>query len=345
MKCINKFIKKRISVVLVIVMLVTFCLGGCGFTEVTLSYSELSDKPAFLTTTVEEEDEFVHALAENYCVSVTDVAIDGIDTQMINGAGLFDLKRGQVLFGSRLYEHFYPASITKVLTAYIVLKDVEEGKLAMDTPVPIGPNTVINESGVAACAFNQGDAVTVEQALYVMMLRSDNGTAIALAELVSGSVEAFAERMNAEAAAIGATSSHFVNPNGLTNAEHYSTIYDLYLLLTKAMENTTFAQIFQTKEYETTVTDKDGVPRTVSCTATNRYARGLENVPEGVMFLGGKTGTTKAAGNCLIIYTMNEAGDSYICVVLGAQDQDTLYLKMGELLGQTVVVSRAAVAD
>ena len=345
MKCINNLMKKKISIVLVFSMLIVFCLGGCGSAKVTLSYSELSDKTAFSIADSEEEDVVVHALAENYCVSVTDVALDGIDAQMVNGAGLFDLKREQILFASNLYERFYPASITKVLTAYIVLKDVEEGKLALDTQVPIGPNTVINESGVAACAFNQGDTVTVEQALYVMMLRSDNGTAVALAELVSGSVEAFAERMNAEALAIGATKSHFVNPNGLTNEEHYSTIYDLYLILAKAMENSTFGQIFQTKEYETTVTDSNGVPRTVSCTATNRYARELENVPKGVLFLGGKTGTTKAAGNCLIIYTMNEAGDPYICVILGAQDQDTIYLKMGEMLSRTVVVSGEAVSN
>lgn len=345
MKCINNFIKKRISTVLAFSLLTTSCLGGCSSAKVTLSYSELSDKPAFLSAAVREESEDVHALAENYCVSATDVAIDGIDVQRVNGAGLFDLKREKVLFGARLHEHFYPASITKVLTAYIVLKDVEEGKLALDTQVPIGPNTVINESGVAACAFNQGDMVTVEQALYVMLVRSDNGTAVALAELVSGSAEAFAERMNAEAAAIGATNSHFVNPNGLNNEEHYSTVYDLYLILAKAMENATFAQIFQTNEYETTVTDKNGVSRTVSCTATNRYARGSAAMPEGVLFLGGKTGTTKAAGNCLIIYTVNEAGDPYICVVLGAQDQDAIYLKMGELLDRTVVVSGDAVSN
>ena len=345
MKCINNLIKKKIYIVLVFSILMISCLGGCGSAKVTLSYSELSDKPEFLGAAAVDENEAIHALAENYCVSATDVAIDGIDAQMVNGAGLFDLKREQVLFGSRLHEQFYPASITKILTAYIVLKDVEEGKLTLDTRVPIGPNTVINESGVAACAFNQGDTVTVEQALYVMMLRSDNGTAVALAELVSGSVEAFAEQMNAEAAAIGATNSHFVNPNGLSNAEHYSTIYDLYLILAKAMESTTFAQIFQTREYETTVTDKAGVPRTISYTATNRYAKGLVAVPEGVLFLGGKTGTTKAAGNCLIIYTMNAAGDPYICVVLGAQDQDTVYLKMGELLDRTVVASGDAVSD
>lgn len=334
MKCINNLSKKRISYLFVFILLFSssFINGGCGRKNVILSYSELSDKSVFSSFETDKEEDVIHSLAENYCVSATDVAVDGIDAQMINGAGLFDLKNHQVVFASRLHEHFYPASITKVLTAYIVLKDVEEGKLAMNTPVPIGPNTVIRESGVAACAFNQGDTVTVEQALYVLMLRSDNGAAIALAEVSAGSAEAFAERMNTEAAAIGATNSHFVTPNGLHNAEHYSTVYDLYLILAKAMENTAFSNIFQTREYETTVIDKKGAPRTISCTATNRYARNQEAVPEGVSFLGGKTGTTKAAGNCLIIYTVNGTGTPYISIVLGAQDQDTVYLKMGEML-------------
>lgn len=334
MKCINNHMKKRISSFLVFVFLLSACFtnSGCGKKSVTLSYSELSDKSVFSCVETDKKDAVIHSVAENYCVSATDVAVEGIDAQMVNAVGLFDLKHRQVLFASRLHERFYPASITKVLTAYIVLKDVEGGKLSLDTPVPIGPNTVIRESGVAACAFNQGDVVTVEQALYVMIVRSDNGAAVALAELAAGSVEAFAERMNTEAVAIGATNSHFVNPNGLNNAEHYSTAYDLYLILSKAMDNTTFTNIFQTKEYETNVVDNKGGARTISCTATNRYARGTEAVPEGVLFIGGKTGTTKAAGNCLIIYTTNGGGDPYISVVLGAQDQDTLYLKMGEML-------------
>ncbi len=336
MKCISRIVKKKIGILFIYTVLLLWTLAGagCGSENVTLSYPELSEKEAFSSVATDETGTAIRAMAEEYCVSATDVAMEGIDAQMVNGAGLFDLKRNQVLFASRLHEHFYPASITKVLTAYIVLKDVEAGKLTLDTPVPIGPNTVINESGVAACAFQQGDTVTVEQVLSVMIIRSDNGAAVALAELISGSVADFAERMNAEAAAIGATNSHFVNPNGLQNAEHYSTIYDLYLILAKAMENTTFSNILQTREYTTVVTDKNGVPREVTCKATNQYARGKKEAPEGVSVLGGKTGTTRAAGNCLIIYALNNAEEPFICVVLGAQDQDTLYLKMEEMLSR-----------
>lgn len=335
MKCINKRKKQQIFLSCMLSFALALSVTACGKSEVTLPFSEFADREAF-SYAVAEEEAPIKGMAENLCVSATNVAIEGIDTQMLNGAGLFDMKREEVRYGDRMFEHAFPASMTKVLTAYIVLKDVQNGAVSMDTPVPISANTVIHETGVAACAFLEGDQVTVEQALNVMIIRSDNGAAVALAELISGSTEAFAERMNQEAAALGATNSHFMNPHGLNHAEHYSTVYDLYLIFAKALEFDTFANILQKKEYETVVTDANGAPRTISCTATNYFASGKAPVPEGVLFLGGKTGTTKAAGNCLIIYTLNAAGDPFISLVMGAQDRDTVYIKLTELLEQTL---------
>lgn len=335
MKCINRRKKQQIFLSCMISFALALSVTACGKSEVSLPFSELSNREAFSYTTAEEEAP-IKGMAENLCVSATNVAIEGIDTQMLNGAGLFDIKREEVRYGDRMFERIFPASLTKILTAYIVLKDVQNGSVSLDTPVPISANTVIREKGVAASAFLQGDQVTVAQALNVMLIRSDNGAAVALAELISGSTEAFAERMNQEAAALGATNSHFVNPNGLNHAEHYSTVYDLYLILAKALEYDTFADILQKKEYETVVTDAQGASRNISCTATNFFASGRVPLPEGVLFLGGKTGTTKAAGNCLIIYTLNTAGDPFISLVMGAQDRDTVYIKLTELLEQTL---------
>lgn len=335
MKCINRRKKQQIFLSCILSLALALSVTACGKSEVTLPFSEFADREAF-SYAGEKEDAPIKGMAENLCVSATNVAIEGVDTQMLNGAGIFDIKREAVLYGDRMFERLFPASLTKILTAYIVLKDVKNGAIAMDTPVPIGPNTVIRESGVAASAFLQGDQATVEQVLNVMILRSDNGASVALAELISGSVEAFAERMNQEAAALGATNSHFVNPNGLNHAEHYSTVYDLYLILNNALEYDTFADILQKKEYETVVTDAKGAPRTISCTATNYFASGKAPLPEGVLFLGGKTGTTKAAGNCLIVYTLNASGDPFISLVMGAQDRDMVYTKITELLMQTL---------
>lgn len=317
------------------VVVLAVSAAGCGSSRLSLSYNDLKEREAY-SVSRQNQEESASFFASDLCVSASDVAIDAIDTSMVNGAGLFDLNQKKVLYGDNLYQPFFPASITKVMTAYIVLKDVAAGKISLDTPVPIGANTVINESGVAACAFNQGDTVTVEQALNVFLIRSDNGTGVALAELISGSSDEFVERMNAEARALGATGSNFANPHGLTNANHYTTIYDLYLIFKEAVKYDTFLDIIQKKEYETTVISANGQPRVVNCHAMHYYATGKAAVPEGVILIGGKTGTTKAAGNCLILYSYDQSGNPYITVTLGAQDKDTLYVKMSELLTETV---------
>lgn len=329
MKYLNR---KIISLLLIVTIFIP--LTGCG-SKVTLAFSSRKDLPEF-SDSMAYGTENTQLLASDLCVSATDVTIESIDTSMVNGAGLFDVNNEKIIYGSNLYQAFFPASITKVLTAYIVLKEVDEGNISLDTQVPISANTVINESGVAACAFNQGDSVTVAQALNLLLIRSDNGTAVALAELISGSADEFAVRMNQEARALGATGSNFANPHGLTDANHYTTIYDLYLIFNAVVKYDTFLEIIQKNEYETTVTSADGQPRVVNCHALHYYATGKVAVPEGVIILGGKTGTTKAAGNCLILYSYDQEGNPYITITLGAQDRDTLYVKMSELLSESV---------
>lgn len=330
MKCINKRI---ISLLLILILGGTSF--GCGKSEVSLKFSDMKAQEVFSVTDNQLNDS-ISLMASDLCVTSSDVSIDTIDTSMVNGAGLFDITNKKVLYGSNLYEAFFPASITKVLTAYIVLKDVEAGKISLTDAVPISANTVIHESGVAACAFNQGDLVTVSQALNLLLIRSDNGTAVALAEFISGSVEEFSVRMNEEAKALGATGSNFVNPHGLTDANHYTTIYDLYLIFNEVVKYDTFLEIIQKNEYETTVTSADGQPRVVNCHAMHYFATGKVAVPEGVLLIGGKTGTTNAAGNCLILYSYDQNGNPFISITLGAQDRDTLYVKMSELLAESV---------
>lgn len=310
-------------------------LTGCGNSGVSLPYSDLKEREMFSDGAAAEDDS-VAFMAADLCVSASDVAIDYIDTSMVNGAGLFDINNKKVLYGDNLYEPFFPASITKVMTAYIVLKDIASGKLTLDTQVPISANTIINENGVAASAFIQGDYVTVEQALNVFLIRSDNGTGVALAELVSGSADEFAKRMNEEAKALGATGSNFANPHGLTDPNHYTTVYDLYLIFKEAVKYDTFIDIIQKKEYETTVTAENGQLRVINCHATHYYATGKVSLPDNVILIGGKTGTTKAAGNCLILYSYDQEGNPYITITLGAQDRDVLYAKMSELLSESV---------
>ena len=140
--------------------------------------------------------------------------------------------------------------------------------------------------------------------------------------------------MNAKAHALGATNTHFMNPHGLTDSDHYTTAYDLYLIFKEAIRFDTFNEIIHMSEYQTVFYDKNGKEKTFDKQSTNRFLRGLYQPPANVTVIGGKTGSTSAAGYCLMLLTRDENGSPYISVVLRAQSVDVLYGRMQELLGE-----------
>lgn len=144
---------------------------------------------------------------------------------MAEGAGTFNLATNTVTYAQNIYEKLYPASTTKILTAYIALK---YGNL--EDYVTVSENAADQASDSSVCGLKAGDVVQLKDLLYGMMLKSGNDAAIAIAEHIGGSVEGFADMMNQEALAMGATRSHFVNPNGLPDENHYTSVYDLYLI-------------------------------------------------------------------------------------------------------------------
>ena len=173
----------------------------------------------------------------------------------------------------------------------------------------------------------------MDDLLYGMMLRSGNDAAISIAESISGSVEEFAALMNKEAAALGATQSHFVNPNGLPDENHYTSVYDLYLIFRAALQNETFVQIISTTSYDVTYQAGDGTIEEHTWENTNQYLSGHAKSPDGFTVIGGKTGTTGAAGYCLVLYSMNEQSQPIISIVLKA---DGLALGKGVLICNTL---------
>ncbi|MEI3340415.1 MAG: serine hydrolase [Eubacterium sp.] len=135
-----------------------------------------------------------------------------------------------------MYEKRYPASTTKILTAYLALK---YGKL--DDTLTVSQDAIYTlMAGSSICGLKPGDKITLEDALYGLMLCSGNDAANVIAEYISGSTEKFADLMNEEAKALGATQSHFVNAHGLPDEDHYTTAYDLYLIFNAAIKNEDF---------------------------------------------------------------------------------------------------------
>ena len=174
--------------------------------------------------------------------------------------------------------------------------------------------------------------MTLRDLLYGLMMRSGNDAAIAIAEHLSGDTESFAVKMNEEARLLGATASHFVNPNGLPDEDHYTSVYDLYLMFQAAIKDDTFCDLIRATSYTTNYTHADGSAATQDWSSTNRYFSGEAEAPEGFTVIGGKTGTTGDAGYCLVLLTENAAGEQIISIVLKADCRSNLYLLMNQVL-------------
>ncbi len=233
------------------------------------------------------------------------------------GAVLMDASTGQVLFGKNQGKQFYPASITKVMTALVVLE-----RCKLTDVVTFSASATTNlESGAVSLNITEGDQLTVEQALYGLLLKSANEIGNGLAEHVGGSISGFADLMNAKAKELGCKNTHFANPHGLNDSTHMTTPYDMALIMRAALQNETFRKIDTTLTYNFPATKKAGA-RTITMghkmmyPSDSRYYEGI---------IGGKTGYTSKAGNTLVTGVQRN-GVSLIAVVLkskGTQYTDT----------------------
>ena len=309
MKCINKM---RL---LCLCGIAAVFMSGCGQTVVSYDnpydiYSTSADYGLASEGAGSEKTYF----SQNLCVA-DDVNIgnDTTDSQVAEGAGTFNLATNTVTYAQNIYEKLYPASTTKILTAYIALK---YGNL--EDYVTVSENAADQASDSSVCGLKAGDVVQLKDLLYGMMLKSGNDAAIAIAEHIGGSVEGFADMMNQEALAMGATRSHFVNPNGLPDENHYTSVYDLYLIFQNAVQDQTFLDIISTMSYDVVYTDVNGAGVEKTWENTNQYLTGKEKAPEGITVVGGKTGTTGAAGYCLVLYSYNASGQPIVSIVLKA---------------------------
>ena len=225
-----------------------------------------------------------------------------------DGGIVMDSDTKTVLYGKNMDQPYYPASITKILTALIVLErcDLEE-------MVTFSHDDVYNvEAGSSSAGIDEGDVLTVRDCLYALMLASANESANALACHISGSREEFAKLMNEKAESLGCTGSHFANPSGLNDENHYTTAHDMALIARAAIQNPDFLTINGTRSYQLAPTKRTPEGGYVA----NHHK--MLNKNEAVYYSGafaGKTGYTSLAGNTLV--TCARKGDmTLIAVVL-----------------------------
>ena len=262
--------------------------------------------------------------ADDLCVTNEEVEYkDFYRHDKFHGALLFNVDTQEVLYSENANDRLFPASTTKLMTAYLGLK---YGNL--NDMVTVSKEAVDIPSDSSTAGLKEGDILSMEDLLYSLMLSSGNDSAIVIAEHISGSSEEFVKLMNHEAVALGASNTNFVNPHGYHDSKHYTTAYDLYLIFNACLKNDTFTKIISSRSRQTIVTEKNGVAREVTWGQTNQFLNGMRDVPNGITILGGKTGNTNAAGSCLVQLGMDSEGTSYISIIMGATSMRNLYDNM-----------------
>ena len=234
---------------------------------------------------------------------------------------LIEANTGEVLFEKNAHQENYPASITKVMTALLVLEAVESGKLSLSQSITASEEALASlPTDASNAGIKIGETLTVEQLLYCLLVPSGNEAANILAQAVSGSVDGFVALMNERAKQLGCEHTHYVNPHGLHDPNHYSSAWDIYLVTCEAMKHELFMTACNSKSYEISATNVNKKSRTLHSTnylISNWRALGyLYRDAQGI-----KTGSTDEAGHCLVSSAVR-GSRTLISVVLGAERRE-----------------------
>lgn len=231
---------------------------------------------------------------------------------------LTDANTGKILYSKSAFEKRFPASTTKLMTAILTLENCELSDVAT-----VSHNAIFSiPIGYSHASLKEGEKLTIEQLLNVLLIPSANDAAVVLAEHIAGSVENFSEMMNNRAKELGCVNTHFVNPNGIHDENHYSCAYDLAIIGRYAMKFEDIMRIAKVNQYTLPKTNKyDKTDRIFNSTNRlinknseyyNKYATGL------------KTGYTDKSGYC-IVTTANQGDVELLAVVLGSESIDDRY--------------------
>ncbi|MBE6643556.1 MAG: D-alanyl-D-alanine carboxypeptidase [Ruminococcaceae bacterium] len=226
-----------------------------------------------------------------------------------HSAVLIDGNRGNIVYEKNAHERMGMASTTKIMTAIVAIENcpLERSVSVADAAIGVEGSSIY---------LKKGESLTMEQLLYALLLQSANDAATAIAIEVGGSVDGFAELMNEKADELGLTDTHFTNPHGLSDEQHYTTSYDLALITKYALQNPIFRKIVST--YKTTIPSLDGTRVLVNHNKLLKLYDGT---------VGVKTGFTKKTGRCLVSAAEKE-GTLLVGVTLNAPDDWNDHIRM-----------------
>ena len=271
---------------------------------------------------------FLMALVVNllaFPVSATETSLPADPDIQAKAALLVDANTGNIVYAKNEHQELYPASLTKIMTALLVLEAVDSGKLSLGQQLTASDSITELDADGSSAGIKVGEVMTVEQLLYCMLVVSANEACVILAEAVSGDVDTFVDAMNAKAQALGCENTHFVNPTGLHDSQHYTSAWDLYLITQEAMKHEDFMRICDTGDITLPATN---LSEARSLHSTNYLisvwrSRGYYNTDAH----GVKTGSTDAAGHCLVS-SASKGSLSFISVMLGCEQ---LHLEGNEI--------------
>ena len=312
--------------ILVLLLMVVICLFAFKMLGNNKAKAADYEKEAYNKAYHKEE-----LFASSLCVVNSSETKDLSNLSTLKAFGLFDVNNSKGDYFFQVHDRIYPASTTKILTALVAM---ENASLTDIVKVSKNASSTSFAWDEQTCGIKEGDSVTLEDLLYGLLLYSGNDTAVAIAEHVGGNIETFAEMMNKKAQEIMATNSHFTNPSGLYDENHYTTAYDLYLIFNECIKHDEFVKIISAKDHDAQITHSDNSKETLKWEPTNYYALGTAEAPKQVTVLGGKTGTLEVAGNCLVLLAKDQADNPFISIVMGADSKDYLYQDMTTLLSE-----------
>ena len=328
MRCINKRRHRRRNY-RPLIFLVIFAVIGVilGFLWQNQPFLAKYEKENYQSSIYEYS-----LVVDHWCVSTEDIRHSAFQTEdEFHAISLLDLNQSKFLHAEDVHVKLFPASTTKLMTAYLALT---YGNLEDEVVITANAQSIPIDSSRAG--LRVGDKLLLKDLLYALLLPSGNDAAVAIAEHISGTVEEFVALMNTEAYKLGATNTHFVNPHGYHDEDHYTTAYDLYLMFQACMQIPEFQSVISSPSYALQITQHNGTYRNENWRQTNWYINGYAKTPDGMQAIGGKTGTTDEAGSCLITLFEDEEKNPYLAIVMGAENRNAIYNNINEMIISTL---------
>lgn len=317
--------KKRLIAGIGIFIMVSL-IGGCQLSS--KEYLAFQDIASSAGTSIDSRLSQADFFAKDLVI-IKEEENQGEDEKLTSGSSLLvNITDKKFIYADNVYDRLYPASLTKLMTALVVL---QYGELT-DTVTVSYNASHITEIGAKLCGFEEGDTISMDALLKSLLVYSGNDAAVAIADHIGGNEDDFVALMNEGAKKIGAVHTNFVNSNGLHDTDQYTTAYDMYLIFNELMKYDTFCSIISTNSYTAKYKDSKGNDKEKTFEATNAYLQGEAVAPEGIQVIGGKTGTTSKAGNCLVLLSKDGSDKSYISVIMKAPDRASLYSQMTYML-------------